>query len=301
MEKPEESQAWKGWVPGWESVYNALPAREDVLNGVGQALTATTHVITKTATATPSVVHRYSARYSPGLHETINKMAGYQQSLLMPQSLKNLRNLIEVCKVDPNYNRLGYNALHAVASGGTEPIECLQFLLRYRININSPTFPDLRTPLHRMIAVKNIELTLFFIDYARNHGKNIDFSLQDENDDTPLLLATKMEQEEIALCIIEQIQYGSDIAFEKCDRSGKTALDHARRSGKSILAEVLSNIVAQALEKKKTIESTSISMPPLQNSGRLTKEERIAAIYAPTPPVQDLSGRLKSQKIRYPF
>ena len=222
----------------FKGLYDALPNLADT-----QAL------IANTVAAVPDVVattHRQLHRYLPEWHDTLHDTAGYKDALLQNKGIAHYRHLVETCKVAPRYNQYGYNALSAVAESGPDQTKCIEFLLCYDINMNSPSHLNrLRTPLHLMIAHKNTELTLFFIHYTRNHGKVINFQLRDNKGHTPLLLAIKMMQKDIALCIIEQSKYSVEVAVNQVDHKGKTALDYAFILGQPEVTNALLGIGAK--------------------------------------------------------
>lgn len=243
------------FLPAW----NAMSSAAGTLSASRQALVATAQTVTTTAafsntTAAVSGVigagiastHRQLQRYCPDLHEDLNRMAGYQTALLKPQTLDSLRYLIQTCKVDLNHNDQGYNALSAISQGGPDQTQRLQFLLCYSMDINSQAAKACdRTPLQLMITHGLEESVLFFINHARNKSKKIDFTIQDKNGNTALLLSIKMMQTDVALCIIEQNFYKVDIGLDLRDSKGRSALECAFILGQIHVFNALSKIAGQ--------------------------------------------------------
>lgn len=176
---------------------------------------------------------------------SLNHYGGYQEAILQDNSLEDLRYLLLTRKINPNYNRWGFNALSSIASSPStdtaEQEEKIRVLFQYRVNVNSQaTELDDRTPLQIFIVNQNPQGAIFFIYHALQQKIPIDFEIKDRFGCTALLLATKTAQQDIATCILQQRSiYSKTVDIDAQDCEHRTALDYAFILGQGPLIELL--------------------------------------------------------------
>lgn len=173
-------------------------------------------------------------------HETIT----FQKDFLNPYHLNHLRSLVLEGKVNVHYDQFGFNALSGLASGSLNPDDQKEgfiFLLQCRVNINSSSrMHHHRTPLHLLIIHKHEGVALFLIEHAREKEHFIDFTRQDSDGNTPLLLAIKTMQLAIVFAILNEIKnFYANIGLDLWDVDGRTALDCAVILGQISIIRVL--------------------------------------------------------------
>jgi len=164
----------------------------------------------------------------------INFVFGYTEQLFSPNlTPEQLDYLHTVRKVDLHTRRNGFNALHRVA---LSPLivgkhnfqrEKLTYLLEQGVDPNAQTAADIycNTPLHLMIANENTGAALFFIQECERLRIPLDFMRRDTFGCTPLLLASKLRQSEVALAILGKISFLA--GWNAQDNTGMTALHYA--------------------------------------------------------------------------
>lgn len=162
-----------------------------------------------------------------------------------PLSAADLLDMIKAQKVDINYSEDGVNPLHIAAIMPFDQEERIALLLTQE-NVNMQTEHDFNnTPLHLLIANENSFASKLLIGLANSKHIYINYKLQDANGRTPLLLAARLRQENIALVLVRQYERGEDIGLDMVDKNGYNAFDYAIVFGQVELAQKLFELGAR--------------------------------------------------------
>lgn len=164
----------------------------------------------------------------------IKKGAEYKEFLLDENADPTLISRLVACGANINIDERGYTALHA-AVVSLNRCENVKILMQLGAN---PNFLEqiygYGTPLHFAIANEYFDIAINLITLA---GKKIDYSLQDKEGKTALIIATKVMSLEVVKKILSENKSCVNIA----DTQGRTALHLACVLGQHAIALELIN------------------------------------------------------------
>lgn len=167
------------------------------------------------------------------------KILGKRPALLDPNlSVAELQALLKN-GADIKENDHGCNALHASTLVASMFREKLPILLQAGVDVNAQDLRDKfsNTPLHILIAHEDQVNALFLINDA---GTKIDFSIEDAQRKTTLIISTKINSTLISLAILKKIG-NNPAVLNKQDEKGMSALHYACLYGNIAIANALIN------------------------------------------------------------
>ena len=176
------------------------------------------------------------------LNRVFDKYYYNERLLALDTDTEELIYLLHKRKLNPNYQREGFNALHRVAITPREKdaYERVNILLAAGADVNSQAETSfLNTPLQLMIANENTNLAQHYLDKARELKITINFAIQDQFGATSLILASKLRLTALALSVLKWIPSDSKNILDLQDNDGMTALHYASALGQIELIERL--------------------------------------------------------------